>query len=132
MKEMTRERTEMTEVNTHESTPAVTIRQLGMLDDAAVSRIAELDTVRAPRGELLGAELDGRLVAVVSTTTGEVAADPFRRTAEIVEMLKRHAANANGGPARPHRRLASFLRPGRGAHAPSPPGASGRLLTRRS
>jgi hypothetical protein len=122
----------MTEVNTHESTPAVTIRQLGMLDDAAVSRIAELDTVRAPRGELLGAELDGRLVAVVSTTTGEVAADPFRRTAEIVEMLKRHAANANGGPARPHRRLASFLRPGRGAHAPSPPGASGRLLTRRS
>jgi hypothetical protein len=122
---------QMTEANTHESTPEVTIRRLGMLDDAAVSRIAELDSIRAPRGELFGAEVDGRLVAVVSATTGEVAADPFRRTAETVEMLKRHAADANGGPARPYRRLASFLRPGRGAHAPSPPGASGRLLTHR-
>lgn len=121
----------MTEANTHESTPEVTIRRLGMLDDAAVSRIAELDSIRAPRGELFGAEVDGRLVAVVSATTGEVAADPFRRTAETVEMLKLHAADANGGPARPHRRLASFLRPARGAHAPSPPGASGRLLNHR-
>ena len=114
----------MTEANTYESTPEVTIRRLGMLDDAAISRIA-------PRGELFGAEVDGRLVAVVSATTGEVAADPFRRTAKTVEMLKLHAADANGGPARPHRRLASFLRPGRGAHAPLPPGASGRLLTHR-
>jgi hypothetical protein len=122
---------EMTEANTHELTTEVTIRRLGMLDDAAVSRIAELDSIRAPRGELFGAEMDGRLVAVVSATTGEVAADPFRRTAEIVEMLRRHAADANGGPARPHRRLASFLRHGRAAHAPSPPGPSARLLTHR-
>ena len=120
----------MTETNANVS-PEVTIRRLGMLDDVAVSRVAELDSVRAPRGELFGAELDGRLVAVVSATTGEVAADPFKRTAEIVEMLRRHAAGANGGPARPHRRLASFLRAGRGAHAPSPPGASGLLLTHR-
>jgi hypothetical protein len=123
---------QMTEANTQELTTEVTIRRLGMLDDVAVSRIAELDSIRAPRGELFGAEVDGRLVAVVSTTTGEVAADPFRRTAEIVEMLRVHAADANGGPARRHRRLASFLRPGRGAHTPSPPGASGRLLTHRS
>jgi hypothetical protein len=123
---------EMTEASTHELRTEVTIRRLGMLDDAAVSRIAELDSIRAPRGELFGAEVDGRLVAVVSATTGEVAADPFRRTAEIVEMLRLHAADSNGGPARPHGRLASFLRPGRGAHAPSPPGASGRLLTHRS
>jgi hypothetical protein len=122
---------EMTETNSRESTPEVTIRRLGMLDDAAVSRIAELDSVRAPRGELFGAEVDGRLVALVSATTGEVAADPFRRTAEIVEMLRRHTADANGGPAQPRRRLASFLRPGREAHAPSPPGASARLLTHR-
>ena len=71
-----REMKEMTEANTHQSTPEVTIRRLGMLDDAAVTRIAELDSVRAPRGELFGAEVDGRLVALVSATTGEVAADP--------------------------------------------------------
>jgi hypothetical protein len=123
--------TQITEANTHQSPPEVTIRRLGMLDDAAVSRIAELDSVRAPRGELFGAEVDGRLVALVSATTGEVAADPFQRTAEIVAILRRHAADANGRPARPHRRLTWFLRLGRGAHAPSPPGASGRLLTHR-
>jgi hypothetical protein len=123
---------EMTETNTHRLTPEVMIRRLGMLDDAAVSRIAELDSARAPRGELFGAELDGRLVAVVSATTGEVAADPFRRTAEIVEMLRQHAASTNGDRPRLPRRLASLLRPRRGAHAPSPPGASARLLTHRN
>jgi hypothetical protein len=66
-------------------TVGITIRRLSADDAAAVTWLAQRDTARAPRGELLGAELDGQLVAAISTTTGEAIADPFRRTAEIVE-----------------------------------------------
>jgi hypothetical protein len=37
----------------------ITIRRLGADDDAAVTRLAQLDTARRFRGELMGAELTG-------------------------------------------------------------------------
>ena len=92
----------------------ITIRRLGADDDAAVTRLAQLDTARRPRGELIGAVLDGHLVAAISTTTGEAIADPFRRTAEIVEMLRMRLSQLNARPTF-RTRLLSLLRPARAA-----------------
>jgi hypothetical protein len=95
-------------------TVGITIRRLGAEDAAAVTRLAQRDTARAPRGELIGAELDGHLVAAISTTTGEAIADPFRRTAEIVEMLRVRLSQLNARPTF-RTRLLSLLRPARAA-----------------
>jgi hypothetical protein len=74
----------------------LTIRPLGGRDATELRRLAQRDSAREPRGELLGAEMDGHLVAAVSTTTGEVVADPFRPTAEAVAELRQTANRANG------------------------------------
>jgi hypothetical protein len=95
-------------------TVGITIRRLGAEDAAAVTRLAQRDTARAPSGELIGAELDGHLVAAISTTTGEAIADPFRRTAEIVEMLRVRLSQLNARPTF-RTRLLSLLRPARAA-----------------
>jgi hypothetical protein len=88
----------------------VTIRRLSVDDDAAVTRLAQLDSSRAPAGVLLGAELDGRLMAAISATTGEVIADPFHRTAELVEALRVNAGQIDGRPGGSSRGLLSRLR----------------------
>jgi hypothetical protein len=92
-------------------TIGITIRRLGAEDAADVTRLAQLDTARAPSGELIGAELDGHLVAAVSITTGEAIADPFRRTAEIVDVLRLRASQLNGRPQTRRAQLVSLLRP---------------------
>jgi hypothetical protein len=74
----------------------VTIRALGIRDLAQVKRLAQRDSSREPPGELLGAEVHGQLLAAVSTTTGEVIADPFRPTAALVEALRLRASQASG------------------------------------
>jgi hypothetical protein len=66
----------------------ITIR-LATPDDArALRRLADLDSARPPRGTVLLAELDGALVAAVALTTGAAIADPFRRSADAVRMLR--------------------------------------------
>ena len=87
-----------------------TIRALGSRDVAQVRRLAQRDSSREPRGELLGAEVQGHLLAAVSTTTGEVIADPFRPTAHLVEALRLRASEANGHRHGPVRGLLSRLR----------------------
>jgi hypothetical protein len=107
-----------------------TIRCLGGADAAAIRRLAERDTARLPAGPLLGAEVDGHLRAAISTKTGELIADPFHPTTRIVEVLRLRANQLDG--RRRGRGLLAWLlaRPAAGAaHAPSPPGAGGRLLT---
>jgi hypothetical protein len=102
-------------------TGGITIRRLGADDAAAVTWLAQRDTARAPRGELLGAELDGQLVAAISIATGEAVADPFLRTAEIVEVLRLRLSQLNARPtfrtSRPafRTRVLSLLRPARAA-----------------
>jgi hypothetical protein len=89
----------------------VTIRRLGTGDAAAVKRLAQRDSAREPTGALLGAELDGQMLAAISTTTGEVVADPFQRTAEIVQALRLRVDRVDGR-ARGHaiRRLSRLRR----------------------
>jgi hypothetical protein len=66
----------------------VTIRPLEGGDTDALRVLAELDTARPPSGEVLGAEREGRLVAAISLLNGDVVADPFHPTAEVVTLLR--------------------------------------------
>ena len=65
----------------------VIIRPATGSDGAALNRLAALDSARVPRGQLLVAESDGALVAAHAPRSGATIADPFRPTAEVVELL---------------------------------------------
>jgi hypothetical protein len=67
--------------------PTVVIRAARGSDGPALRRLAALDSADVPAGELLIAEADDALVAAVSVDTGAKVADPFRRTADVVDLL---------------------------------------------
>ena len=54
-----------------------------------------------PQGDVLLAELDGRLVAALPLDGGRAVADPFTPTQEIVELLVLRAAALGGDTPRP-------------------------------
>ena len=68
-------------------------------DAAVLSRLAQLDGAPRPAGAVLVAELDGEIVAAVPFDGGRAIADPFRPTAELVELLRARCAKA--APVRP-------------------------------
>jgi hypothetical protein len=114
------------------SSTGVMIRRLEGDDQAAVARLAQLDSRPVPEGALLGAEVEGRLLAATSLATGESIADPFSRTGELRALLELRAAQlrrrVNG-----HRRLrpkAPRAR-ARAALAGSPAGAEAWLMAQR-
>jgi hypothetical protein len=84
----------------------VTVRRLDERpsDRAALSYLADLDSRKPLTGEVLGAELDGALVAAISLTTGEVIADPFVRTDHIRSLLVLRASQLRGHGTRFRRR----------------------------
>jgi hypothetical protein len=85
---------------------AVTIRLALPDDEDALVRLAQRDSQALPAGPLLVAEREGRLDAALSLSTGEQIADPFRRTAELRELLTRHAGGLPAaGPGSPLPRL---------------------------
>ncbi len=67
--------------------PTVLIRAARGSDGPALRRLAELDSSVLPSGDLLIAETDDELVAALSVDTGETVADPFRPTADVVDLL---------------------------------------------
>ena len=68
---------------------AFSIRQATQADTAELERLAQLDSSRLSEGaQYAVAEVDGTIVAAVATSTGRAIADPFRRTAELVEILR--------------------------------------------
>ena len=113
---------------------ALNIRRLdAQRDRAAIARLAQLDSTATPVGDLLGAEVEGRVVAAISLETGRTLADPFARTAELRSMLELRAAQLGARNRGRRPLLGRLARSGQGqAHAAltgSPPGAGGRLLT---
>lgn len=73
-------------------------------DADALRILAERDSARIPAGRLLAAEVGDELVAAISLATRVVIADPFRPTADAVELLRRRAAQirrAEGGRGLP-------------------------------
>ena len=105
---------------------AVTIRSLDASDRPQLERLAELDCSVVPREPLLGAEVEGRLLAAVSLADGELIADPFSRTQELRALLELRAAQLRD---RGRRRAAAPRTRARAGLAGSPPGAGGRLLS---
>ena len=109
------------------NTTGITIRRLGPADDAAVERLAQLDSGDRPTAPLLGAEIEGRLLVATSIETGKGVADPFSRTKELRSLVSMRVDQLNAGG-----RVSKRLRRGsrsRAALAGSPPGAGGKLLT---
>ncbi|HYM57367.1 MAG TPA: hypothetical protein VES79_05335 [Solirubrobacteraceae bacterium] len=66
-------------------------------DGAALARLAELDGASRPAGEMLLAEVDEQIAAAVPLDGGRAIADPFRPTAELVELLRMRARLLAGG-----------------------------------
>jgi hypothetical protein len=77
----------------------ITIRRSTTGDAAAVARIAALDSGHAPEGDAMLAFVGGELRAVVPLDGGRPLADPFHRTAELVELL-RHSVEPDRVPRR--------------------------------
>jgi hypothetical protein len=77
--------------------PAVVIRAARGSDGAALEDLARLDSQRPLGGDVLVAEQGG---AVVAALAGDrVIADPFRRTSDVIALLRLRA-----GRTRPQRR----------------------------
>ena len=74
----------------------VAIRPAQTADEPAIERLAQLETAAAPCGELLLAEADGEVVAALPVNGGRPLADPFRRTAAVVELLALRARQLRG------------------------------------
>jgi hypothetical protein len=71
--------------------PTVVIRAARGSDGPALRRLAELDSHDFLTGDVLLAETDDEVVAALSVDTGETVADPFRRTADVVDLLEYRA-----------------------------------------
>jgi hypothetical protein len=69
----------------------VTIKLSTEADQERIRRLAELDSGRAPQGDVLLAEVNGRLLAAIGMD-GTVVADPFERTTAVVKMLRSQLA----------------------------------------
>jgi hypothetical protein len=67
--------------------PTVVIRAARGSDGPALRRLSELDSRPIPAGDLLVAETGDEVVAALSVETGDRVADPFRRTADVVDLL---------------------------------------------
>jgi hypothetical protein len=86
---------------------AFTIRVAQPRDDAALRRLAVLDSAHALTGRVLLAESDGGPMAALSLATGAVTADPFQHTEGAVRMLRlrRYQLMRQGGDVAPARSL---------------------------
>jgi len=65
----------------------IAIRTATDSDQAALQRLAALDSGTVPSGRVLIAEVGGEPQAARSISGGATIADPFRRTRHLVRML---------------------------------------------
>ena len=85
---------------------AMTIRRLDVAeaDREALARLVARDSSGPLDAPVIGIEVEGRLLAAASLTSGAVVSDPFSRTEELRTMLELRAAQltrrAGGSPKR--------------------------------
>jgi hypothetical protein len=87
----------------------------GPEDAAALRYLADVDSQPYVEGDALLAISRGEPVAAISLASGVVAADPFRRTAATVELLRLRRSQLTA-PTRRSRPTPSFLRRLAGRH----------------
>ena len=76
---------------------SILMRRSEPSDDAALERLAALESRRLPDSVFLVAEVDGEVVAATPLDVDEeTLSDPFRRTAHIRELLELQAAEVGG------------------------------------
>jgi hypothetical protein len=78
----------------------LTLRHFAERDIDGIRRLAGLDSKPIPTGGVLVAELEGELVAALPLDGGEALADPFKPTADIVELLRVRARQIEESAAR--------------------------------
>jgi hypothetical protein len=92
-------------------TPAtIAIRAATPADGPVLTRLAALDSAPVPFGPVLIAEVGGEARAALALRDGSVVADPFARTAELVQLLKVHAASVAETNERPATRSFGLVR----------------------
>lgn len=78
------------------SSSHVTVRVADEGDAPTLARLAALDSAPLPAGPTLVAEIDGEAAAALPIAGGAAVADPFRRTAAVIELLELRAAQLRG------------------------------------
>jgi hypothetical protein len=86
----------------------LTLRLADASDQSALTKLAQRDSAPIPPGPHLVAVREGRIDAALSLSTGELIADPFRRTAELGALLRCHAGPR---PVRPRELRAPWAHP---------------------
>ena len=80
----------------------LSIRRATPEDDQALSALAIIDSSLPLSGEILVAQLGGAVIAAISLMDGRSIADPFRPSADTVEILRlrrRHEQRTSPVPA---------------------------------
>jgi hypothetical protein len=89
------------------ATAPITIRPAYGDDDAALARLAELDSAAVPASPILVAEVDGELRAALSLPEDTLIADPFYPTVHLARLLRAQASatarEPRGGRRRSYR-----------------------------
>ncbi|HWF74490.1 MAG TPA: hypothetical protein VG186_14165 [Solirubrobacteraceae bacterium] len=102
---------------------SITIRPAYADDELALGRLAALDSAAAPPpAPRVLAEVDGELRAALSLHDGSVIADSFSATADLVALLRAHAAAGAAALLRGRR--------GRRSRRPAAAGAAARAPRR--
>jgi len=79
------------------------LRRAAAEDEGALARLARLDSAPRLTGEVLVAEVDDHIVAAIPVGGGRAIADPFRPTADVVELLRARAERVGAPAARVRR-----------------------------
>lgn len=87
----------------------LTIRKASNSDGVALHRLATLDSASAPGGDVLVAEVGAELWAAVEVESGAAIADPFRPSADLVELLRFRAGAIRGERGVERRRFGGLL-----------------------
>jgi hypothetical protein len=66
----------------------ITIRRADPKDRATLDRLAGWDSTILPEDDFLIAEVRGEAWAAIGIHTGALAADPFRPSADVAELLR--------------------------------------------
>ena len=66
---------------------SITLRLALASDEHELARLAALDSSKTPARPVLLVLVNRQPLAAISLTDGTVVADPFQRTAELVELL---------------------------------------------
>src|SRR4051812_12729678 len=74
----------------------VVIRYARRDEADALATLAQLDSSRAPRGEVIVADVQGELWAAVSLDDGHAVANPFRPSGELTFRLSERARELHG------------------------------------